>query len=231
VIAIITILASVLASGLARARQVSRRTSCESNLRQLTLAWLLYADDNEGHIVPNRTGGEPPQSSPGSWVVGSVKTNTGALGTRMGALFPYLRTVPAYMCSADLSTNRSYAMNCGFNWFDNNDPSLTEPLPACYMVTTLSQIAKPADTFTFIDESPGSIDDGFFGINWPPSSTWLNLPATRHDERRTSLSYSDGHVTRIQWLAPKIWIQYDQPASGPDDLSDLVLMQSKVLPQ
>jgi prepilin-type N-terminal cleavage/methylation domain-containing protein len=229
--AIIAILASLLTVGLARARQVSRRTTCESKLRQLTLAWMLYADDNNGHIVPNRTAGDPPQSTPGSWVVGSVKTNTSLLGTQVGALFPYVRSVAVYNCSADPSTNRSYAMNCGFNWFDNNDPSLKEPLPTSYLVTRFSEIAKPTETFAMIDENADSIDDGFFGINWPPSSTWLNLPATRHDQRRTSLSYSDGHVTEIKWLEPKVWVKYDQPASGPADLSDLQLMQNKVLPQ
>ena len=231
VIAIIAILASLLTVGLARAKQVSRRTACESKLRQLTLAWLIYADDNNGYLVPNRTAGNPPVSTPDSWVVGSVKTNTGVLGTQAGALFPYLRSVAVYTCPADLSTNRSYAMNCGFNWFDNHDPSLKEPLPTSYMATRLVEIARPSDTFAIIDENADSIDDGFFGINWPPSSTWLNLPATRHDVRRTSLSYADGHVAQIKWLAPKVWVKYDQSVTGPDDLSDLFLMQSKVLPQ
>ena len=229
VITIIAILASLLGSSLARAKQVARRAACESNLRQLTLGWLVYADDYDGHIVPNCTGGEPPESSPGSWVTGSVKTNTGVTGIQKGALFCYAHAVPVYRCAADPSTNRSYAMNCGFNWID--DPALKDILPTTYEVTRLSQILKPMDTFVFIDESAGSIDDGFFGVNWAPASTWLNLPATRHDQCRTSLSYVDGHVTGIQWRVPKIWVEYDQPATGPDDLSDLALMESKVLPQ
>src|SRR3989442_12909634 len=45
VIAIIAILASILFPVFAQAREKARSTSCTSNLKQLSLAWLMYAQD------------------------------------------------------------------------------------------------------------------------------------------------------------------------------------------
>src|SRR5690349_4996202 len=47
VIAIIAILAAILFPVFAQAREAARKTSCLSNLKQLTLGWLMYVQDNE----------------------------------------------------------------------------------------------------------------------------------------------------------------------------------------
>src|SRR5262249_1044915 len=46
VIAIIAILASLLLPSLAKAKTKAQGISCMSNLKQLTTAWCMYADDN-----------------------------------------------------------------------------------------------------------------------------------------------------------------------------------------
>jgi len=51
VIAIIAILMAILMPALNRAREQGKRAACLSNLKQLTLAWILYADDNDDRIV------------------------------------------------------------------------------------------------------------------------------------------------------------------------------------
>jgi prepilin-type N-terminal cleavage/methylation domain-containing protein/prepilin-type processing-associated H-X9-DG protein len=53
VIAIIGILASLLLPALGKAREKARSMVCMSNLKQLHLAVILYADDNDGWLPPN----------------------------------------------------------------------------------------------------------------------------------------------------------------------------------
>lgn len=48
VIAIIALLSGILLPVLHRARIIANRISCRSNLRQITLAWQVYLDDNDG---------------------------------------------------------------------------------------------------------------------------------------------------------------------------------------
>lgn len=55
VIAIISILAAMLLPSLSRAREQARRTACKSNLKQLGLALLMYANDYTG-VFPTGQG-------------------------------------------------------------------------------------------------------------------------------------------------------------------------------
>ena len=53
VLAVIAILATLLLPALSRARQRAESVACQNNLRQLHLAWTLYAQDNRGELAPN----------------------------------------------------------------------------------------------------------------------------------------------------------------------------------
>ncbi len=61
VIAIIAILASILFPVFSRARAKARQTACLSNVKQLTLAIDMYAQDNDETLCPSRqwSGGTP----------------------------------------------------------------------------------------------------------------------------------------------------------------------------
>ena len=56
VIAIIAILMAILMPALNRVKEHGKRIVCQSNLKNLTLGWIMYADENEGKI-PNGAGG------------------------------------------------------------------------------------------------------------------------------------------------------------------------------
>lgn len=51
VIAVIALLMAILLPALGRAREQAKRVMCLSNLRQLTIAWMAYADNNNGKLV------------------------------------------------------------------------------------------------------------------------------------------------------------------------------------
>src|ERR1043166_7499683 len=53
VIAIIGILAAMLLPVLDKSKQRAQGTQCANNLRQLTVGWSLYADENNSHYAPN----------------------------------------------------------------------------------------------------------------------------------------------------------------------------------
>ena len=52
VIAIIGILAAILLPALARARESARRASCANNLKQMGLAFKMYAGESKGEKYP-----------------------------------------------------------------------------------------------------------------------------------------------------------------------------------
>ncbi len=59
VIAIIAILASILFPVFARARENARRASCQSNLKQIGLGWVMYAQDYDELTTPMYTNTGP----------------------------------------------------------------------------------------------------------------------------------------------------------------------------
>src|SRR5256884_2537253 len=50
VIAIIAILAALLLPALSKAKEQGRSVTCKSNMRQITLAMIMYADDNSDYV-------------------------------------------------------------------------------------------------------------------------------------------------------------------------------------
>src|SRR5690606_31701305 len=57
VIAIIALLAAILFPVFARSRENARRASCMSNLKQISLGFLMYAEDYDGTLPPTPPGG------------------------------------------------------------------------------------------------------------------------------------------------------------------------------
>src|SRR5690349_10707552 len=65
VIGIIALLIGILLPALKRARESARQVACMSNMRQLTTAILMFANDHKG-FVPARAGGKTVNVDPSS---------------------------------------------------------------------------------------------------------------------------------------------------------------------
>jgi prepilin-type N-terminal cleavage/methylation domain-containing protein/prepilin-type processing-associated H-X9-DG protein len=230
VIAVIAILAALLLPVLARAKEEGRCANCKSNLRQLTLCWEMYADDNHGVLAPNNwidyigIGGGFNQNV--SWCNGDARTDTTTSNLETGLLFPYNRSTGIYHCPSDASTivdangnplpqlrTRSYNMSQSVNGLGMYvDPVLNggEPVDVtqpCFV--KLSQVTNPPPSrlFVFLDENEGSLQDDQFGypmVNDGYYGKWFDMPSNRHNQG-ADLSFSDGHVEYWRWKAPMFY--------------------------
>src|SRR5688572_3512676 len=136
VIAIIAILASLLLPALAKAKTKASGIFCMNNNKQLTLAWLLYADDFGGNLPPNPVYSEQLSNWVSGWMSfeANNRDNTNTVKLTESKLGPYMnRGYRSYKCPADLhmakigSRNyarvRSVAMNGFIEGGAYKDPS------------------------------------------------------------------------------------------------------------
>ena len=94
VIAIIAILASILFPAFARARENARRASCQSNLKQIGLGMLQYAQDYDEVSVPDQFGSQSQ-----NW-----HSDKGNDYKWMDAIFPYVKSEQIFDCPSAVVT-------------------------------------------------------------------------------------------------------------------------------
>jgi prepilin-type N-terminal cleavage/methylation domain-containing protein/prepilin-type processing-associated H-X9-DG protein len=247
VIAIIAILAALLLPALTRAKLKAQGIQCMSGVKQLTLAWQMYPDDNLGMLPPNQNGGGV--NSP-SWVNGwedfNVNTtdNTNAIKLANALVGPYCsRQTRIYHCPADIYTCRegaaelqrvrSISMN-GFIEGDAYKGQKTNPQGSLWYqtwrsYTKQSDIGKPvpSDLFVFVDEHPDSINDGWLITNVTDPNTWVDLPASYHGGA-CGFGFADGHSEIHKWQegstrVPVKKVQYNSfTATGSRDIKWMI---------
>jgi len=110
VIAIIAILAAILFPVFSRAREKARQASCQSNLKQLSLAFTMYADDHD-EALPGAGYDSPNPNHPyGHWIYANA---FGVWHVEGGAIYPYVRNTGVYNCPSRkhpiATTPQSYA--------------------------------------------------------------------------------------------------------------------------
>jgi prepilin-type N-terminal cleavage/methylation domain-containing protein/prepilin-type processing-associated H-X9-DG protein len=116
VIAIIAILASILFPVFGRARENARRSSCQSNLKQLGLGFTQYIQDYDERL-PLTTAGPSGVGQPNGWMYYSGSAPY-TFDPARSSLYPYIKNTQIFVCPSDTDgANRknSYAANsCAF---------------------------------------------------------------------------------------------------------------------
>jgi len=250
VIAIIAIIAALLLPALERAKAGARTAQCVNNMKQLTLCWVTYANDNDDQLVPNWIRLTDYASAPESWVSGDEQilvqaTNVACL--QNGQLYAYNQSPAIYRCPcltgmapvgvpADLLV-RSVSMNGRMGEAVPGDTSVDGAVEDTSWVfgTDYPPIRKfseiksppPVGALVFVDESLNTVDDGFFAIQAGADVTkWQNSPTARH-ARGATLSFADGHAERWSWRGMSQEQPMDEPVAE-NQASDLARLQNAI---
>src|SRR5690606_5888827 len=134
VIAIISILASILFPVFARARENARRASCTSNLKQLGLSAMMYAQDYDGRM---------PSHAFAQYEQLPCPNGSGMCNSNWAIrIFPYTKSVQIFTCPSDTKhwtgdASASRDISYGYN------TNLSREL--------LSGVEKPSQTIMMAD--------------------------------------------------------------------------------
>lgn len=176
VIAIIAILAGLMAPALSRAKGKAKQTECLSNLRQLGLATLMYAEDNKGKLPE----AEPLPSQPLDAANPMPRIST-LLATYVGQTDANTSSSPIFQCPDDRggAGGKSYFQREGSSYEFN------------YMLAgkTVDNITTRGGNTLAANRALLMYDyDNFHGVN---------KQTTNSQTRTKNALYADGHVAAL----------------------------------
>lgn len=218
VIAIIAILAGMLLPALGRAKLKATGAACLGNQKQLSLGFVMYADDNDDVMVPtdgNPGGGfwkGPRKNGRDSNITTGISVSEAQLrveeGLQASPLFNYVGSTASYHCPGDLRTKRnkpgsgwaydSYSKANGMNgggWQGSSATSGPQPF-----YTKISTVLSASEAMVFIEESdPRDFNRGTWVIDVAPSPGWVDPFAIFHGSTST-FAFADGHAETHSWV-------------------------------
>ncbi len=200
VIAVCVVLAAMtVGAGGESARQLARELACMGNNEVLLDAWLAYANDNDGALVPGHT-------NPDYWVDRpavqySLEEELDAI--ERGLLYPYVDDLNAYHCPADRGLNdpnyplfRTYTIAGGANG---------EDWGSYIKAKVYADLESPATQYVFVEAAnPRGTNIGSWQMH--PRATnpsWVDPLAMWHTES-TALGFADGHAEVRRWKDPSL---------------------------
>jgi len=224
VIAIIAVLMAILMPSLNAVREQARSIACRSNVRTLTLAWLMYKDENDGKLVSGRTNGWV--SLPPDAYNSSIEEKKEYI--KKGALWPLVKKIDVYCCPSDRRKNspyhkyayRTYSIPGGMN----GAPGEVVPCK------NYSDIKGPTTKYVFLAECDvRGVNAGSWMLR-AKSRQWVDPFGIWHNRNRSTLGFADGHVdmhrwyseTLIEWNEKALWeplnFHYDRDPRSGDSL-------------
>lgn len=210
VIAIIALLMGILMPALQAVKEQGQRATCLSNLRQLMIAWIMYADSNEDKIVNGDTGeydgihrNETPWVQT-DWASGMTESEKQE-AIQEGALWKYCKDMKVYKCprinravsgSEQGKVFRTYAVVDSMNCTNALD------MEGVNMIKKRMQIPHPTYRVVFLDDggtSPAAMGGWTVYIQ---EDKWWDPPPVRHGDG-TNFSFADGHSEYHKWEDPR----------------------------
>jgi prepilin-type N-terminal cleavage/methylation domain-containing protein/prepilin-type processing-associated H-X9-DG protein len=222
VIAIIAILMAILMPSLNRAREQGKRASCLSNLKQLQLAWIAYAGDNDDRIVNGEAyasgDGLAPVPTSGihageRWWAGDDCASDYMTGgkllkevqlqaIRAGALFPFVPAEKLYACPTGVRGEmRTYTITDAMNGlrrdgtYTGNVGKMVGRTVLWVKKTTEVTVPNPSNRIVFLDE--GRVTPDSYATHYL-NARWWDPPHVRHADG-TNVSFVDGHSDYWKW--------------------------------
>ena len=208
VIAIIGILAALLFPVFARAKAAAQSPTSISNVRQLVMASLMYAESSddrlplvtEGPLATGRVGGY-------TMVLRFGMDGAGRFAPAQGSLYPYVKSGGIYGSAADPTvreSRQSFAINGCLAEFP--------PQPGLLAMRALTTAEEPSRQFMFGEELCGreGTNDGFFHPLYDELATWHN--------NRNAMAFVDGHakLTLVEGRYPEVVDASDTPCWPSD---------------
>ena len=201
VIAIIAILAALLLPALTAAKGKAKSTGCISNLRQLSLGWRMYADENNGTLAVNL-----PYSGAAnrSWVNDDFTTSSAAATNQanitQGLIYPSVQNVKVYHCPADETQVRgvptvvSYSMN---GWMGSRTmgqgATAYNGFRTFVREAEISAISAVSHLWVLADEDSSTLNDGWSQVTMDDSRPFASFPGIRH-AHGGGINFADGHT-------------------------------------